>query len=1371
MRRTFNWKLAVVLVIATGLFTFGVYHLWRWQKHRTAVYQLEQGNLAYSQYDWSGAASHYGRYLELVKDDAELYENDEQLEQPIDVTLRQARAILNLRPLKRSYVERVTAIYRSVLRMDTNNFQAAENLSRIYFELNMPAEAEFVLRKYADVENSVEMRLLLAESLTRQRKIAPSVEMLESIVSEHPEQVRAYEMLAGIIERSTGSFPFAEPDSWLTRAIDNNPQSASARVARGFYYLRNGKKKEAISDFAAAGKMNLSEPVVRLRLAQGLLSAGEPDLARQHLELVQKDMPEDLDVWKSWAKFAFASESKEMMFAVAQQGLEKLSYQPLDFMPVAAELYIEAGREDLAAELLKELSDRDIEPSAVEYMNGLLAMRRGEDYQAIKYWKRSIENGGDTAKCRLKIAAALAELGDEHSAVKQLRMLVAERPELVNARMNLARLLAASARLDEAAEQTQDVMIAEPQAIEPELLHIYIRMQQYAARKISNKHPAWQELGQRLDELEQTEPDNPAIKELKVRLAMQKSEWQTAKGLLKQIVKEQRTAEMDVAEAQLLIILGKPDEAGLVLNETIKRNPGSVEPVRLLAALAAEKGDMEQCESLLIDALKNTNNARDRREIVRLASAMYAYTGQEAKRSELVKSALDKTGDDIGLMRELIDASLDDGRIEEAQSLVELIKDIDSEQWQWRYEQAKVWSNMRQIEMLYPQIVSTLKENLSDNPDDQASRMLLARTYERAGQLKLAAVTCKDILSEPAADADIIAQAIEILYHAREYSYADNVVSRMASQRAWSPEVKVIEFRSYLQRGKFDSAVDLLQDILAMNDAKGRELSGLSLRVGTKLADEGGVYSALLLCNEIVEKFGNAQAYLIRAQVYNELGRPDKAAEDFEHAAVLEPDNPEVLLSISRFYYSNGQVENAVRRADKVLELAGEDVDMTTQAVVILLGSDDVQTREKAKGILDDLLVRHPDDLRLGLCSARYLISQGTNSSVDKAEQMLLEITQRYTAAAEPWALLTEISLRRVEIGQAMQRVMEGLTRQSEDKQLLELKALTEAKKSKKLAIPTLQMLSELYPADTAVVLSLADIYLETQQPAKAVEILTSHAQSARPGRERRQLDIKTAVAFYRDGKTGLAAEMLTQMCAGSVADADVIIARAELMIDEQNWERLDRYVQDWMRGYPDDVETIIDIACLLMNTRDKQAEQAAGKLLERIVENKPDCVEAMQPLAEYYYRSDMYAKATELYRLILEIEPGDSSSVNNLCWILSEHDKQYSIAMKLAEEALAKSPENSDLIDTRGMIYYRMGEYEKAAQDFRAGLAASRTGSRSSLLSRFHLGKALAKLGQKNDAVENLNKALQQQEYIGGLSVSDITEIKNLIDDLSSGA
>ena len=60
---------------------------------------------------------------------------------------------------------------------------------------------------------------------------------------------------------------------------------------------------------------------------------------------------------------------------------------------------------------------------------------------------------------------------------------------------------------------------------------------------------------------------------------------------------------------------------------------------------------------------------------------------------------------------------------------------------------------------------------------------------------------------------------------------------------------------------------------------------------------------------------------------------------------------------------------------------------------------------------------------------------------------------------------------------------------------------------------------------------------------------------------------------------------------------------------------------------------------------------------------------------------------------------------------------------------------------------------------------------ARSALFSQVHLGKALARLGLNQDAVDNLNRALEIQEYLGGLNSSDIVEIKNLIQDISGGA
>ena len=56
---------------------------------------------------------------------------------------------------------------------------------------------------------------------------------------------------------------------------------------------------------------------------------------------------------------------------------------------------------------------------------------------------------------------------------------------------------------------------------------------------------------------------------------------------------------------------------------------------------------------------------------------------------------------------------------------------------------------------------------------------------------------------------------------------------------------------------------------------------------------------------------------------------------------------------------------------------------------------------------------------------------------------------------------------------------------------------------------------------------------------------------------------------------------------------------------------------------------------------------------------------------------------------------------VNNLAWIMCEHEGQYEEALELAQQGLKVSPEYADLIDTRGVIYYRSGEYQKAVEDF----------------------------------------------------------------------
>ncbi|MCJ7692661.1 MAG: tetratricopeptide repeat protein, partial [Sedimentisphaerales bacterium] len=87
-----------------------------------------------------------------------------------------------------------------------------------------------------------------------------------------------------------------------------------------------------------------------------------------------------------------------------------------------------------------------------------------------------------------------------------------------------------------------------------------------------------------------------------------------------------------------------------------------------------------------------------------------------------------------------------------------------------------------------------------------------------------------------------------------------------------------------------------------------------------------------------------------------------------------------------------------------------------------------------------------------------------------------------------------------------------------------------------------------------------------------------------------------------------------------------------------------------------------------------------------------------------------------------------------------------------------------------RGVIYYRLGQLEKARQDFNTCLTLYPKGTPAATAAHFHLGRALAQLGQKKEAIEKLNKALELNTEIGGLSDKDIEEASSLLQELSIG-
>lgn len=1387
-RRYFNWKLAFVLLIGLVVLGITAYGLRRWQRSRRAEYGLEAGNKAYNEHKWEDAAKYLGRYLAVAQDD-------------VSALLKYADAQLNIRPLKHGSVRQAIAAYRTVLRIDKSNSEAAMRLTEIYLQMGMPGEAELITTRALEANQSPELQRMLAIALANQRKFKDAEKELKSIIKEHPEQILAYGILGQLIEQRPDDFLQA-PQFWFDEVVKNNPSSAHAYIIRAAYHLRHNDKTGALADLTRAEQKDLSEPAIRLQLAEQFINVNSLDKAKKHLEVVQASEPANQLLWQTWARLALKSNSKVTMLKVAGDGLKELSSQPWDFMPIAAELYIRCDELDLASGCISRLREKDIVPATTVFLEGLLADKTGNGYEAVKYWNQAIQLGAEPIRTRLALAGILSRLGNKQSAIRQLHTVVSKQPNLFSGRLNLARLLTETGNWAEAAEQARLAMQISPDSLNAALLHIQAQIQLAAERQIDRDSLLYQDLEDRLARLEKAANGALEVKLLQFQLAMQQGDFAHAEMLVTQLKKAHPSQiNVEMAEVGLLAAQNKTEQAISVLENIVEQSPQAPEPVESLAILLARQDERQKCEDIIKNALARIEEPVAQRTLYLLLADLYQRWGQRENEYELLNLSAEKLPNDVPIKRRLLACAQVVKNPEKTQQLISDIKSLEGEDgWQWRYEQTRVWFAQDNFKDQYPQIISLLKENLLANPDDQASRMLLAHSYERAGELRLAISTYQEALNRSPQDLHIIIPAVAALYKANEYDRADGILHQAANEKLFHPELKRLELQSYLRHGELSSASGILEDLLA-NDPNNQSIC-LSLALlkmrQDKFTEADQLLSklkaqepnllpiivaqiqskvrqnksddAIRLCDEIINKFNDASAYILRGRTYASLGQAEEAEKDFEHATIIEPNNARPWAAKSHFYRSTGQFDKAIASIRRAMSLEPDNVAVCKRAVPLFLATADPDTMREGRNILDKALTSNPEDIELCLYKARSLLIEGTAPNIKQATAILQKITEDRPNLGDAWALWAETTLRQGEPAKAMDIALRGLAHRPEDKALLLLKARAEAVRSPTLAIPTLKAMQELDPNDVDTTVLLANTYITTGKPQKAVNLLEKQIVSCGGTAEKRKTNIALAVALHKNGSKLKSQEIFDSLYQSAPDDPSPLLAQARLLKDDQLWQQLNRMVLHWSQNHPDDTLTPITVANDLAATESTGAKKVAEELLRKVLQRDPNSLPAISTLAILLQKTGRSTEAATLYQRILTLQPDNVIAMNNLAWILCEEQRKYQQALELAHRGLEKSPRYVDLIDTRGVAYYRLGEFDKAVQDFKQCVNLYPTKTPSVVASYFHLAKALARLGRKGEAIENLTKTLNLNNKIGGLSDADFAEAQRLLKELSEG-
>ena len=1378
--RYFNWKLAIVLFVGIVVFAGAAFALRQWQRNTRAQEARPLGEQAYEQQDWDEATNQLGRYLAVEGDS-------------VPHLLMYADAQLKRRPVTPSHYQQAVAAYRAVLRLENDHAEATSRLTELYLGMRAPGEAELIARPYLERHDDPNVSRMLGIALAQQRKPEEAEAHFSDLLREHPDEIAAYETIGFLAAARPEDFNRRAAE-WFDEMIAKNPQSALAYIVRARFHLQSRDIDAARADWERAQEEDLSDTSVRLRLAGLLIGVGEFDKAREHLVVVEADAPADLALWQTWAELALRLGSTEDMLRVATTGLEQLKPQPWDFMPTAAELFIRAGQFEKGQEYISQMRDRELGPGRVAFLEGLLASSQGRPRDAVKYWQDAITQNYSwylsplqlgREPVRMRLASAFSQTGDLRSAASQLQALTSEEPTYLEGHLSLARVYRQTRNWTQVIEEAREVQRLAPEDHpEATLLELQARTALLGAAGTSagDNTEAWKSIEERLAALSEkmaVTGREIEVETLRVEVAMTQEKLVEARTIFDSL-KRKYSSDLRVAllEGQLLTAEGNVAGAIELLRGTAERFPQAVEPVRRLALLVNRQEGPEPCESVVRQALARMDQPQAKRALGLFLGELYGLWQEEDKLYQWLTDLAQQFPDDIQIKRRLLACRpiLEDAQ--RAQTLVDEIKSLEGEGgWQWRYEQAKVWLNSEDFNDVYAQTTKFLQENLLSNPGDQASRMLLALAHEKTGRTQLALSAYREALSRSPDNVLIITQAVTALQRAGQIDEARKILEDARRRDLRHPQLDKLESYSqkfaaqdHLRHGDLSLAEDILEELVQQdpNDVSAglqlalvmmqqgrldeaevllREVKAKApesgLVIGSQIQLEvlrGNAEEAIRICDEVIEKSGTAASYVLRARTHAALQANDKAMADFGRAIEIDPNAAGLWLVRAGFLESLGRIDEAIEDVRKAMALAPDSLPVQKRVIELYFGSGRRALVQEADTMLDRALEAHLDDPQLKVYKVRRLLAEGTRPSLELAKRLLEEVTEAEPERVEAWRLLGRLELQQGEPGRALDIVLRGLTYNEQDKELLLLKAGAEATRSAALAVPTLRQLANSYPNDVDVQRSLAN-------------------------------------ALYRSGGEDEARSLLEDQMRADPNNPVPMITLAELLASDKRWTELNEQVTNWLDRHPDDDNTRTTVAGLLAVRADGDAEaiKIAEGLLQTVLERDPKALGALRIRALLTQVTGRVEESAVLNRQILELDPNNIVALNNLAWILCEEKGQYQEALQLANRGLRIRKEYTDLLDTRGVIYYRLGAadpayYEKAEADFVQCLEWYPVKARAGVATRFHLARVYAKTGRETEALRELRKTLSSNRAIGGLSPEDEADAQDLLTRLKGG-
>ena len=410
-------------------------------------------------------------------------------------------------------------------------------------------------------------------------------------------------------------------------------------------------------------------------------------------------------------------------------------------------------------------------------------------------------------------------------------------------------------------------------------------------------------------------------------------------------------------------------------------------------------------------------------------------------------------------------------------------------------------------------------------------------------------------------------------------------------------------------------------------------------------------------------KNGNPQIMLLHALTLLEIDRRDEAANVLKKMVETESGDVDMLINVAKVLTEAGEHELAMDILDSIRSKAdGERLNLIDLNRAALFSA--MEKYEDALVLLNSLSEKIRGDFETTVLI--LLRRSDVNLALDNLEEALKDIEAADRARPNIPRVLEQ-----------KYRIL--LVQENFNDALAVAKKLQEIGESPENFLREMQALIELERYDEAaeIVRTLLEKYPDNEQQWLAILV-----------------EIYTKQKAY-DRALALVEEQLTK----DSGELRWIFAKAGIFSGQKQWDEAVNWLESQIQKTPD--SRAIQLA-LVGALSDKKSFRAAKERIRPLLEEEPDNLMLLRLDSQLSISLGLHSEAVEALTKVVESDPKDYTSINNLAWILAtspvDSVRDGSRAVELAEKAgeLTRH-KRAFILSTLAAAHAEAGDFEKA--------------------------------------------------------------------------